>query len=50
MSPSEIGKMIFDFLTREFGNTFTEISCDEDYRTIHVQTSSENVTVIRLDD
>ena len=50
MTPSDLGKLVFNFLSQHYEkHGITEISCDEDYCTIHVQTSSEesNTIIIR---
>jgi hypothetical protein len=50
MPASELGKLIYDFLAQQYGTTFTEVSCDEDYCTIHVQTSSVELNTIIIKD
>jgi hypothetical protein len=54
MTPSEVGRIVFSLLSRSYSKTgenyhgLTEVSCDEDYRTIHVQTDSEHTVTIKL--
>ena len=46
MSPSELGKMVYDLRVQEYKqHGISDVSCDEDYRTIHVQTGESSNTI-----
>jgi hypothetical protein len=48
MPQSELGKLIYDFLAQEYKkHGIADVSCDEDYCTIHVQTGEQFVITIK---
>jgi hypothetical protein len=47
----ELGKLIYEYLCKQAGKLFEDVSCDEDYRTMHVEVSSAEIikTTVRSD-